>query len=552
MNIRLHQAILAALAVGTAGTASAIDITTVPAANILYTGGSTAVDAAFKLYFYNTTDTTTLCKNDGLVDLYVQNTGAPSKFFAVACNSNPALVNDGSGNSVPIAVIKEDNAGSFNGVGGVLNVTFSGSPFTTGGALLYPVISALTTSNCPGSTVSGTNVQTITSRKCTGFTTTGVVPNLGFADVEGTLWGFDTSTLTSGPTVQIVFAPAVSLGLYHALQAEQGLTVGAEGVANMPSLTTGQLSAMYSGQAPATGWAGIKNATGTAVSAQSVPFGNSTGSCWNGTSLQAACTTPPNATAASSTIYVCRRGHNSGTQISAEIYFNDYNCGTNTYPISNPSLGECSTESTDGCSWVQSSYASKTVFAGNGTGDLLDCLQGQDQAGHFAVGYASVDNGSGGDQSTTTRKDFRYVKLDDVVPSIENAAAGRYKFVAQSFWYAPPATASNAATGIAATIATVLENTNGTNDGIGSVGSVAGVASASHWTTQGFDGGVLVIPGNNGAAPSSASATQATFLANPVSMYWKTKGTTNNCVRYIPYNLATEIAVDGNAAWAGP
>ena len=38
---------------------------------------------------------------------------------------------------------------------------------------------------------------------------------------------------------------------------------------------------------------------------------------------------------------------------------------------------------------------------------------------------ASIDNLSAADQSTAKRQDFRYIKVDGIVPSIENAAAGK-------------------------------------------------------------------------------------------------------------------------------
>ncbi len=134
MNIRIHQAVLAALAVGVAGSAGAIDITTVPTANIVYASGSTAIDAALKAYFFNAIDATTPCDSTmGTVDVYNQGTGAASKFTAVACMSNAALINDGATppNSVAIAIVKEDGAGSLNGVTALQNRTFSGAPYTT-------------------------------------------------------------------------------------------------------------------------------------------------------------------------------------------------------------------------------------------------------------------------------------------------------------------------------------------------------------------------------------------------------------------------------------
>ena len=567
MKLDLRHAIVAALALGAAGSAAAIDITTVPTANILYASGSTAIDAALKTYFYNLIDTKTLCDStQGAIDVYSQASGTQaSKFTAVACMSNVALVNDGAATpaSVAIAIIKEDGAGSLNGVSALQNISFSGSPFTDG-HLNFPAVSSLTSTACSAATAKAatTSLQAFTNRQCTGFTATPIVPQLGFSDVEGTLFtGTDPTTpvaLLSGSTVEVVFAPAVSLGLYHALQAVEGKTVGSDLPADMPSLTRSQLSTIYSGKVPAaTGWNWIKNSAGAAVGGQSVVWGGATGNCWNGTA-SVACATPLTTSAlpSAASLFICRRGNNSGSEKSAEVFFNDFGCAQNTYPFASPSVPAlCATSATDGCGWTQATGIGKLVFAGNGTGDLLDCLNGQDAAGHFAIGFASTDNLSGSAQSNVKRTDFRYIRVDGVVPSIENAASGKYPFVSQSFWYAAPKTSSWSALlasgAVADAMLTVI--TTNTTESIGSVGSVVGVNGASVNTGQGIDGGVLAIPGVNGATPSAASATPATFAANPVSAVYKTQGsTTNNCVRALQYPTAADVAADGNPAWGGP
>lgn len=562
MNIRIHQAVLAALAVGVAGSAGAIDITTVPTANIVYASGSTAIDAALKAYFFNAIDATTPCDSTmGTVDVYNQGTGAASKFTAVACMSNAALINDGATppNSVAIAIVKEDGAGSLNGVTALQNRTFSGAPYTDG-RLNFPTVSQLSTTNCaPTTAVTGTtsnNLQTYTKHTCTAFVVNPVTPQLGFSDVEGTLFpNTDPTTpvaLGSGPTVQVVFAPAVNLGLYHALQAVEGLTQD-DTIANMPTLSRAQLSSLFSGQVAASGWTWIKSADGTkSVGTSSVAFGiANTAQCWTGSSTGTACTSPGVSAPVSQTVYICRRGRNSGTQMASEIFFNDTNCASGAYPFKAITGGQCATALTDGCSWTQANVTSKGVFAGNGTGDLLDCLTGHDAAGHFAIGFASIDNLSASDQSTAGRKDFRYIKVDGVVPSIENAASGKYSFLAQSFWYTAPSSAAwsaaNASGAVADALVTVM--TANTTQALGTIGSVAGVNAASKMAGQGFNGGVLVIPGVNSAVPVTGASTA--FASTPVSTVTKTSasGSTNNCVRPLTYLGASETTA-GSPTWA--
>jgi hypothetical protein len=582
MNIRLKQAVVAALALGAAGSAAAVDISTVPTSNVLYASGSTAIDAALKAYFYNSVDATTPCDptqvdttsgapvgaTASTIDVYGQAaSGAASKFTAVACMSNKNLIDDGAGHSIPIAIIKEDGAGSLNGVSAVQNIKFAGSPFTDG-KLKFPTLSTMTPANCgAGTSTTKSNLKTYFSHTCTSaVTASNITPQLGFSDVEGTLFSKTDPTtpvlLDSGPSVQVVFAPAVNLGLYHALQAVEGLATS-DGLANMPSLSRPQLAAIFSGNVPTTGWSWIKGTNGKSVGTESVAFGvANTAACWTGTSTGTSCTTPGVSAVSDQTMYICRRGYNSGTQISAEIYLDDKNCATGVYGVSDYISGTCvatnaanlTTAKNDGCAWIQSSgtLSAQNVWFASGTGDLLDCLAGHDAAGQFAIGFASIDNLSGAEQTTVKRQDFRYIKVDGEVPSIENAAAGKYTFVAQSFWYAPPDTAAWSAGLASGTGALDLKKliTNkptlaltAANNGIGTVSSVVGVNGASVLTTQGFNGGVLVIPGTNGAKANVSTVNATGFASNPVSSVTKLANdgaTTSNCARPMPATNATE------------
>ncbi len=583
MNINLSRAVWTALslAAATSGVAEAatavmaatvrpaavitgsyVDITSVPSTNVVYIGGSTAIDAALKYWAFNTGDTSVLCQS-GTATVYTS-TVTP-KFTAVACSASGATGLTGISAGTLVAYIKEDGAGSLNGVAAVQNATFSGSPYTTGGALKFPDITAMTTSACTGATKSGTGLQTYYNATCGAVTVVQIVPMMGYSDVEGSLFGIDTNAnvgstglpLLSGPTVQIPFGVAVNTGLYRALQTVQGLTTN-DAVANMPSLTRTEVSALLSNKGNF--WDQYKNTSGAAVSAQSVVFGSASGKCWNGT---ATTTVVPcsAATPAAPDVFICRRGLNSGSEKAAEIYFNDYNCGFNTVPFANytdnattaVATGCGATVGTDGCSW-STSYATTNsqVFPGNGTGDLLDCLVGHDQAGQLAIGFAAVDNLSGGDNSKSTRQDWRYIRLDGVVPSIENTAAGKYPFIAQAFWYATPTTATWSATAAGANAATLVTYLTSSTQGVGSKGSVVGVNKASVMATQGFDGGVLVIPSATNL-PLTNTSVAADFAASPVSSVTKATTATNNCIRPQLYNQTTNSSVtNGNYSWAGP
>jgi hypothetical protein len=599
MNVNLSRAVWAALSLSAAahyGAAEAVtvrqaatvkpaavvlttyvDITSVPASNVLYIGGSTAIDSALKYWSFNTGDTSVICK-PGTASVYSQSATSGTAFTAVACLASGAAGLTGIAADTPIAYIKEDTAGSLNGAAAPRNQSFAGSPYTNGGGLNFPNYSNMVyassgaTGYCTGGTKAGTGLQTYASFTCKNVPVSsvsgGIVPQLGFSDVEAGLFGINTAAnvngyagvASSGNTLQFVFGVVTNVGLYRALQATQGLTQN-DLVANMPSLTRPEISALLSNRGP--NWSKWTNTSGTAVSSQSVVWGSAAGSCWNGaTTLTIGCPASA-AAAASSTVFVCRRGATSGTQLSAEIFFNDKNCGfnqlsfTTTDDNANPSViqSACTTYDTDGCSWL-TTYASGTdtkVFPGNGGGDLIDCLNGHDKTGHLAIGFASVDNLTGADQSNTGRRDFRYIKVDGVVPSIENAAAGRYQYISNAFWYAPPAAASWSAAQYSGSVAgLLLTYLTDATQGVGSKGSIAGVNAASQMAVQGFHGGVLVIPSASNL-PLAYSSTQSDFNASPISAMTKAISGTNNCIRPTLYNQSTNsIVTGGSYQWVGP
>ncbi len=601
MNVNLSRAVWAALSLSAAahyGSAEAVtvrqaatvkpaatvlstyvDITSVPSSNVLYIGGSTAIDSALKYWSFNTGDTSVICK-PGTASVYTQSsvTGSQPKFVAVACAASGSAGLTGIAADTLIAYIKEDNAGSLNGAAAPRNQSFAGSPYTNGGGLNFPnytnMVYASSGANgyCTGGTKSGTGLQTYASFTCKNVTLTsaagGIVPQLGFSDVEAGLFGINTAAnvngyagvALSGSTLQFVFGVATNVGLYRALQATQGLTQN-DLVANMPSLTRPEISALLSNRGP--NWSKWTNTSGTAVSAQSVVWGSAVStSCWNGSTTQTIGCPASAAAAASPTVFVCRRGATSGTELSTEIFFNDKNCGfnqlsfTTTDDNANPEIIQlaCTTYDTDGCSWL-TTYGSDTntkTFPGNGGGDLIDCLNGHDKTGHLAIGFASVDNLTGADQSNTTRRDFRYIKVDGVVPSIENAAAGRYQYISNAFWYAPPTGASWSATQSGAVAAQLVTYMTDATQGVGSKGTIAGVNAASQMAVQGFHGGVLVIPSASNL-PLAYSSTQSDFNASPISAMTKAISSSNNCIRPTLYNQSTNsIVTGGSYQWVGP
>jgi hypothetical protein len=550
------------------------DITQVPAANILYISGSTAIDPVLKYWGISTADTSRLCA-PSTATIYAQK----STFTAVACTASSAFAASGISAGSLVAFVKEDAAGSLNGILPLMNKSVPGSTYSTDGKLLFPNIaemgysgtsSASSGATCYGATksVSTGAVDVYLDLTCKSVNSSRAYPQLGYSDVEASIFGVTPANLTTGNTVQLVFGVATNVGFYRALQTIQGKTAD-DAVGNMPSLTRTEIAALLNGNLAPTQLLGTSNTNSAA--AASVNWGYQTGACYNATGANqtpASSSTPCSSAVTSDVnyVYICRRGDTSGSEKAAEIFFNDQNCGFATGQIlgtATNSTAICTSgTTTDGCSWTAGTAYQTGVysFTGSGTGDLIDCLVGQDNAGHFAIGFASVDNlpGVSNSTSTTTRRDFRYIRVDGVAPSIENAAAGKYQFIAESVYYVPT-TQLNPVSGVAASLLSLF--TSGAQ-GIGSVNSVSAINAAlgNATNSQGFNSGALVIPkpGASGTAtgnlsPVAVNATTTQFAASPISTIVKQAGgSTNNCIRAQSFSnnaFSNNVGTGGNYSW---
>ena len=493
MNTKITQAVATALALGATAGAYAVDMSTVAAGSIVYVSGSTAIDPGLQAYFTNTT--AGLC--GAAIDIY-SGTNAGVKFQAVACTGG---AHAGTNNGVAIAYIKEDNAGSLNGITPVNNAT----------AIAFPSSTLMTAANCGAASphTCGTNVTAVN-----------VMPNYGFADVNAELFAAaglaaPTGNLTENNSVDTAFGLAASLGFYHALQQLQlGLTGtnADDAEAHMPSLTKGQIYTLLVNSAGLLPPSFIVNTAGTAnAGATTEVFGSSSGANFCGTN--ATC-----ATADATQVYTCIRGQSSGTMQTSQAYFGKIDCATGVTKFNPPTVASCAT---DGCSWAAANNTNAS-FAGAGTGDVLSCLQGQDAVGHFAIGIVGLENAWSTDQTNTNRRDWRFIKINDVIPSLENIASNRYEYWAQSAGYAPAAGRPNVAAGVAGVTAGLLAQ-------VGPAAVIQALNSGlTHTVLPPFHNGFLAIPSVGTNVPNASNQTNAQFLANPVNSF--TRGLpSNNC-----------------------
>lgn len=278
-----------------------------------------------------------------------------------------------------------DNAqGSWLGVGPVSGVplagtTFNGQTVPTDGAVMQRV--NLTTCSGTGTETIGGKVVAV--RTCTGNETTRVRPALGNTDVEADLFaGANLPANSAAPILSniaqsasqfgISFGIVVSQALYTALQADQGLSVGATDEANRPSLSRAQVTALstFNGGPLNTDWTAL--------------FRNA----------------PP--ALASTPVFWARRVSGSGSQATFNANILNYICS----PRANQPAEAANTTAT----YIVNEQGS----TGNQLGQIASTTA-------YRAGFASREN----DDSAVN---WKFVKLDGVFPAKANVQNGRYNW----------------------------------------------------------------------------------------------------------------------------
>lgn len=287
-----------------------------------------------------------------------------------------------------IAIYKYSVGGSGNGVDPVnLNQTL---PF-------LDLAKIATSPACSGTNLTTSTVDfdgtgplaTYVNNVCGGASsllTTGATTYIGLSDVEPAFFTNNTTNLSASPLSTLIFGVPVSLNIRNALQTQQGLTVGSDTEANMPSLTSAQITSAYTqaGQS----WAGIGVTSGLA----------------------------------DDTIYVARRVNSSGTQKTFEALFAKTpngdlafkNCHNGTEPFVQPDSGTTTGDAAGLCT-----SAPPLVFAGSGGGDVRTCMINHHAGNRGAIGILTGEDKPGS-------ANWRFVKLDGAAPTHANVAAGRY------------------------------------------------------------------------------------------------------------------------------
>ncbi len=197
------------------------------------------------------------------------------------------------------------------------------------------------------------------------------VPDGGLSDVESALWAARGTAQTLPSDVTEVknafgqgFGIGVSSALYNALQAAQGLAVGATDANNQPRITRAQYGSIVS----------------------------ISGSYFNASNL----------TGVPGKLYNCRRPDSSGTQAASDIFFLDKPCKQNADPL----FGQFTPR-------AGGNYGPNlTVIENSTTVDAINCLRDANPGvvgQELAIGVVSLEN--------IASTGWRFVKLDGVSPN---------------------------------------------------------------------------------------------------------------------------------------
>jgi len=415
--------------------------------NTLFIAGATAVDRT--LFEAILDQTTGICDTTNTINVYSNGTTVadtvPSSYgnFLIHCTARDTTA---FGGTVEIGISKSSQGSEF----GIDPVALGSTSITLNGSAVD--VQSITATGCTGSATVG--VDTANTRL--GYTfnygcsvATTQAPQAGVSDVEPALFGASASiknALTANGAATVPFTMFVSKNFYRALQVAQGLTgacatdtATTQTDACTPSLSMVAVRAILSGQVSTV--SGLYNGS-TALSAP----------------------------AGSGNLLICRRANSSGSQRSVERLFFNQNCKATpaqTFVTDSSVVNASSQACLDvGCIWSNTTptgpggVAENFIFQGTGTGDVEKCMNYAANNSIYAVGIASGDR-TPNDTATTSGKQFRYIKIDGVLPSVENVVAGKWQYTTENVVLTPTSSSSNTTaynTGVRSKIATAVLN----------------------------------------------------------------------------------------------
>lgn len=269
----------------------------------------------------------------------------------------------------------------------------------------------------------------------------------------------------------LVFGIVANLRLRDALQNAQGLTPGDDtSAANVPSLSTNDIRSLLVGN-----------------------IGTWDKLTYNGNGLDTFATG-----LSTNTVKICRRVPTSGTQTQSQLVFLRSGCAAGVLgPLGAPG----------------NPFGGPVVVENSGSGDVDQCMNDAQAAGEMAIGIQSTE------RNANFEDDYRHVRIDGILPTINNAAAGLYSdWVVSTIQWKFPFVDDGSRDDITAILETLAAN----------AASPAQVAQANndlddtvHFWGQ---GGSLAL------AENGCTADSVFDISNPCTPYNRTPGTSpNNC-----------------------
>jgi len=393
---KIAAAVAAACALAS-GAAYALDPSVTPQLTV-HMSGASAEDNALRMLLEGS-----MCDRGAgpgtatdTVDVFL-NGGTGKAFSAVSCKiDNTKLVSVPAGfpTNPTFLLVKRSSGGSGMGVAPVADATPIANMVVSSGNCTQMAAAADGTRqwNCTAS---------VNSDGTPGAGAANIISDAGLSDVEpGMFVGPNVpdggvsvgkaqiDAMNIGSATAVVFGVPVSTNLRNALQKAEGLTVGADDEANMPSLSSRQIASLMNG--------GIKTWDQLKV---------------NGVSLDALPgVTPPAGPTSFITgkhlVKVCRRTPGSGTQAQFNANFLHSPCTPNALPALRASQG--------------SAINGPIVVENAGSGDLGSCLDAANGANEWAIGLQATE------KNMTLGKQYRFIKVDGVAPTLANVMATKY------------------------------------------------------------------------------------------------------------------------------
>jgi hypothetical protein len=440
-------------------------------------------------------------QDKGLI-LLMRRICAAGTMVRVQGTTDSAMMCEANGtDSAPIATgtkvvfYKNSNGGSSRGVNPVAdstNVTFVN---------LGSLTQAQYTTSCTITTTASTaDFADYKNYACgSNLTTVNQVPDAGISDVEPSLLGWVSGVngaldTFAGP--QLLFGVPVSKNFRDALQTAQSSTlpancVGKDSEACMPSLTSAQVAALYTG--------------GVATVAR---FSDDSGNVL---------ATP----AGGSAVQICRRKNGSGTLAGTRAFFLNEGCAKGVKGFVSGLDGDANYTALPG-----------RIAEYSGTNGVIGCLNLSHALNKYAVGMSSVEFKPGTAYAATGRAgefnndagNWGWVKIGGYAPTLLNAVQSRYTYLYEASYQHR----TGGLTGDKKTLFDLIVAQNS---------SAAVIRELDNGFTQssGADlwySGLLGKPGSP-TAPSASPAgklTSAEVVANPVNTWTRAaSGSPNSC-----------------------